>query len=121
MPTASSAATMRRKPPSSLFVAGFEVAVVIERGGAPMPLGLRRRRIIGKMHEACQIVDNTPAFFQARPLVSARRPGPSEALRRPPSIHPVNAQHTPMMQQYLRIKAQYRDMLLFYRMGDFYE
>jgi DNA mismatch repair protein MutS len=26
-----------------------------------------------------------------------------------------------MMQQYLRIKAQYRDMLLFYRMGDFYE
>ena len=29
--------------------------------------------------------------------------------------------HTPMMQQYLRIKAQYGDMLLFYRMGDFYE
>ncbi len=31
------------------------------------------------------------------------------------------AQHTPMMQQYLRIKAQHPDMLLFYRMGDFYE
>lgn len=29
--------------------------------------------------------------------------------------------HTPMMQQYLRIKTQYRDILLFYRMGDFYE
>jgi DNA mismatch repair protein MutS len=29
--------------------------------------------------------------------------------------------HTPMMQQYLGIKAQYPDMLLFYRMGDFYE
>ena len=29
--------------------------------------------------------------------------------------------HTPMMQQYLRIKAQHHDMLLFYRMGDFYE
>src|SRR5919197_5590948 len=29
--------------------------------------------------------------------------------------------HTPMMQQYLRIKAQYPDILLFYRMGDFYE
>jgi DNA mismatch repair protein MutS len=29
--------------------------------------------------------------------------------------------HTPMMQQYLRIKAQHRDYLLFYRMGDFYE
>lgn len=29
--------------------------------------------------------------------------------------------HTPMMQQYLEIKAQYPQMLLFYRMGDFYE
>jgi DNA mismatch repair protein MutS len=32
-----------------------------------------------------------------------------------------NSSHTPMMQQYLRIKAEYPDMLLFYRMGDFYE
>jgi len=30
-------------------------------------------------------------------------------------------QHTPMMQQYLRIKSQHNDKLLFYRMGDFYE
>lgn len=30
-------------------------------------------------------------------------------------------QHTPMMQQYLKIKAQHQDILLFYRMGDFYE
>ena len=29
--------------------------------------------------------------------------------------------HTPMMQQYLRIKTEYPDMLLFYRMGDFFE
>ncbi|HEX7034817.1 MAG TPA: DNA mismatch repair protein MutS [Pseudomonadales bacterium] len=29
--------------------------------------------------------------------------------------------HTPMMQQYLAIKAQHPDALLFYRMGDFYE
>lgn len=29
--------------------------------------------------------------------------------------------HTPMMQQYLAIKAEYKDMLVFYRMGDFYE
>ncbi len=29
--------------------------------------------------------------------------------------------HTPMMQQYLRIKADHPDTLLFYRMGDFYE
>ncbi|MEY4211434.1 MAG: hypothetical protein RLZ92_1815 [Pseudomonadota bacterium] len=30
-------------------------------------------------------------------------------------------QHTPMMQQYLSIKAQHPDTLVFYRMGDFYE
>ena len=29
--------------------------------------------------------------------------------------------HTPMMQQYLKIKSEYADCLLFYRMGDFYE
>ncbi len=31
------------------------------------------------------------------------------------------ATHTPMMQQYLRIKADHPNTLLFYRMGDFYE
>lgn len=31
------------------------------------------------------------------------------------------ANHTPMMQQYLRIKAEHADTLLLYRMGDFYE
>ncbi len=30
-------------------------------------------------------------------------------------------QHTPMMKQYWQIKSQHPDMLLFYRMGDFYE
>jgi len=30
-------------------------------------------------------------------------------------------EHTPMMQQYLRIKGEYPHMLVFYRMGDFYE
>ena len=30
-------------------------------------------------------------------------------------------QHTPMMRQYLALKADYPDILLFYRMGDFYE
>lgn len=29
--------------------------------------------------------------------------------------------HTPMMRQYLTLKTQYPDMLLFFRMGDFYE
>ncbi len=30
-------------------------------------------------------------------------------------------EHTPAMQQYLHVKAEYPDMLLFFRMGDFYE
>ncbi len=34
---------------------------------------------------------------------------------------PIASPHTPMMQQFLRIKSQYPDTLLFYRMGDFYE
>ena len=36
------------------------------------------------------------------------------------SVHNLT-QHTPMMQQYLRLKAEHPDILLFYRMGDFYE
>ena len=34
---------------------------------------------------------------------------------------PALEKQTPMMQQYLRIKADHTDKLLFYRMGDFYE
>jgi DNA mismatch repair protein MutS len=33
----------------------------------------------------------------------------------------AGSKHTPMMRQYLKIKADFPDMLLFYRMGDFYE
>lgn len=33
----------------------------------------------------------------------------------------MQEQHTPMMQQYLKIKADYPNDLLFFRMGDFYE
>src|ERR1039457_3817290 len=42
---------------------------------------------------------------------------PSEGLRQGNLLQ----DHTPMMQQYLRIKAQHPNVLLFYRMGDFYE
>jgi DNA mismatch repair protein MutS len=31
------------------------------------------------------------------------------------------ASHTPMMQQFLKMKMEHQDILLFYRMGDFYE
>ena len=42
-------------------------------------------------------------------------PGPmSSAASSPP-------QHTPVIQQYLRVKGEHPDTLLFFRMGDFYE
>ena len=31
------------------------------------------------------------------------------------------AEYTPMMQQYLQTKEDYKDCILFYRLGDFYE
>ena len=34
---------------------------------------------------------------------------------------PQKTKNTPMMEQYLSIKAQYKDAFLFYRLGDFYE
>ena len=37
------------------------------------------------------------------------------------TVQPAPAKHTPMMQQYLRIKADHPHTLMFYRMGDFYE
>ena len=37
------------------------------------------------------------------------------------SIDKDLSDHTPMMQQYLKLKAQHPEILLFYRMGDFYE
>jgi len=37
------------------------------------------------------------------------------------SAVPESTKHTPMMQQYLGIKAEHPDILVLYRMGDFYE
>src|SRR3954466_3887673 len=39
----------------------------------------------------------------------------------PLPVAPDLSKHTPMMAQYLAIKAEHPDTLLFYRMGDFYE
>ena len=47
-----------------------------------------------------------------------------KASERPPATESLFAgldRHTPMMQQYLRIKSEHPDLLLLYRMGDFYE
>jgi DNA mismatch repair protein MutS len=49
---------------------------------------------------------------------------PALASNRGGNVQPIDnapEKHTPMMQQYLRIKADHPDTLLFYRMGDFYE
>ncbi|MCB9667745.1 MAG: DNA mismatch repair protein MutS [Myxococcales bacterium] len=42
---------------------------------------------------------------------------------RPPSVDPSTSidRHTPVMQQYLRCKAQYPEAIVFFRLGDFYE
>ena len=57
--------------------------------------------------------------------IAARRPCPLPAFSAIPTavtaLTPDTTGHTPVMQQYLRIKAQHPDVLLFYRMGDFYE
>ncbi len=52
----------------------------------------------------------------ATPLKSTATKAPKAATK-----VPATNQHTPMMQQFLRIKADHPDILLFYRMGDFYE
>lgn len=48
---------------------------------------------------------------QRHKIMMKSKASPSESL----------SHHTPMMQQYLRLKAENPDILLFYRMGDFYE
>jgi DNA mismatch repair protein MutS len=45
---------------------------------------------------------------------------PLNSPRAAPAAAPASS-HTPMMQQYLRIKADHPGTLVFYRMGDFYE
>ena len=47
-------------------------------------------------------------------MIAMKNQAPAEPI-------PDLSQHTPMMQQYLRIKAEHPGILLFYRMGDFYE
>ena len=57
----------------------------------------------------------------------AREPGGERSAEQSPqrpgnrALNDVDANHTPSMQQYLRIKSRHPDVLLFYRMGDFYE
>jgi len=53
--------------------------------------------------------------------LSSDKPPPDDRSPGQPSVAPPSGAHTPMMRQYLRIKSEFPHMLLFYRMGDFYE
>src|SRR5215469_14009332 len=48
-------------------------------------------------------------------------PVPTPTPAETPQTAEANARVTPMMEQYLEIKAAHPSLLLFYRMGDFYE
>src|SRR5512140_974582 len=54
-------------------------------------------------------------------LANVKRPRRTARIAVPMKLELPAPAHTPMMQQYLALKAEYPDMLLFYRMGDFYE
>ena len=53
--------------------------------------------------------------------VSSPTQAMNQTAENKPSVEAKISGHTPMMQQFLRIKAEHPDTLLFYRMGDFYE
>jgi len=53
--------------------------------------------------------------------LASDKPHPDRGSVDKPATASPSGAHTPMMQQYLRIKAEFPHMLLFYRMGDFYE
>src|SRR6187399_205872 len=78
--------------------------------------------------EACMVARRyalRPAVTMAPARGSAQRRSKSGETGLSSKSHEGGAgapsQHTPMMQQYLRIKAEHPTALLFYRMGDFYE
>ena len=46
---------------------------------------------------------------------------PDPSLDSSPAVNPDTAAHTPLMRQFFAAKAEHPDVLLFFRMGDFYE
>lgn len=77
-------------------------------------------------------LDDNAAVFHLLALLSAISPATHLVLsmsstisanmpKSPSSKADAKSQHTPMMQQYFRLKAEQPEILLFYRMGDFYE
>ncbi len=87
--------------------------------------GRRRKSRVEDTVYIISTLGKPPAGTESRRLT---RPGgdgllsPREGCNIPRLMNTRTAPvHTPMMQQYLRIKAEHPQELLFYRMGDFYE
>jgi DNA mismatch repair protein MutS len=59
--------------------------------------------------------------YGAPPMTIQPSPMPTPAATEAQQASEANARVTPMMEQYLEIKAAHPGLLLFYRMGDFYE
>ena len=70
-------------------------------------------QLVQQVHRSARATGARPATGSTAPEIPA--PTPPVTTRDEPRGH------TPMMQQYLRIKAEHPNVLLFYRMGDFYE
>ena len=75
-------------------------------------LALRLRLANSRIYNMNEVTDKT----LEKPIKTAKKASSEASTKTPPTN-----QHTPMMQQFLRIKAEHADILLFYRMGDFYE
>lgn len=87
------------------------------RAAVEMASGLNMQRLHAPrlpVRQADGFGENERLAWSASLEAFARSPYPREPIS-------VSASHTPMMQQYLGIKKDYPGMLLFYRMGDFYE
>ena len=91
----------------------------------PRPTGVRVQgafaviaAIIGAMSPSAGAPDGTLPSAPKAAATANCAPGAADPAAAPAA--PLSA-HTPMMQQYLRVKAEHPDKLVFYRMGDFYE
>ena len=69
---------------------------------------------------AAQRAPDPLAYLRARIPRTAQVPSPQPSPEPRPTESDLSG-HTPMMAQYLRLKAEHSDRLMFYRMGDFYE
>src|SRR5439155_26936103 len=106
----------------------------------PRPRGIERRRCRGRAraHRSSQASWDYFALFACRAPVRTRRwrlkrqPVPMSHTQRQNAVSSGAISEsgrpsadlpgtTAMMQQYLRIKGEHPDILVFYRMGDFYE